>query len=426
MAEPKVRFKQNDGSSYPAWGRTTFAEAFTAINNNTFSRDMLNYENGAVKNIHYGDILIRFGDICDIQKDSIPFVNEDVNTRKYARLKNGDIILADTAEDETVGKAIEIFNADSDEVISGLHTMACRPIMRYSSKFLGYYMNSPAFHNQLRPFMQGSKVTSIGRSNIAGTIISYPSSLDEQKDIANFLTSLDEVITESEIEIANLETEKIAVIKKIFSREIRFKRSDGSEFSEWEQKTFDELAEYKKGPFGSALKKEIFVPRCDTTVKVYEQQNAIGKDWKLERYYITSDYAKKMKSFEVHPGDIIVSCAGTIGEIYELPADAEPGIINQALMRIRINEDQVNKVFFSYIFDAMLSAEGGRISNGSALKNIPPFADMKKQVTFIPCLEEQQLISNIISDFEEAIAAAKCELELWKELKKGLLQQMFI
>lgn len=114
----KSKRNGNGGSSYPAWGRTTFAEAFTAINNNTFSRDMLNYENGAVKNIHYGDILIRFGDICDIQKDSIPFVNEDVNTSKYARLKNGDIILADTAEDETVGKAIEIFNADSDEVIS--------------------------------------------------------------------------------------------------------------------------------------------------------------------------------------------------------------------------------------------------------------------------------------------------------------------
>ena len=186
------------------------------------------------------------------------------------------------------------------------------------------------------------------------------------------------------------------------------------------------MAEYKKGPFGSALKKEIFVPRGDTTVKVYEQQNAIGKDWRLERYYITSEYAKKMKSFDVHAGDIIVSCAGTIGEIYELPVDAEPGIINQALMRIRINEYEVNKVFFSYIFDAMLSSEGGRISNGSALKNIPPFADMKKQLIYVPCLEEQQLISNFISDFDEAIAAAKRELELWRELKKGLLQQMFV
>ena len=218
MAEPKVRFKQKDGGSYPAWDRTTFAETFIAINNNTFSRDMLNYEMGEVKNIHYGDILVKFGDICDIQGDSIPFVNDDVDTSKYVRLINGDIILADTAEDETVGKAVEIFNVESDEVISGLHTMACRPIMRYASKFLGYYMNSPAFHNQLRPFMQGSKVTSIGRSNIVGTIISYPSSLDEQKEIANFLTSLDEVITESEAEIANLETEKIAVIKKLFSR----------------------------------------------------------------------------------------------------------------------------------------------------------------------------------------------------------------
>lgn len=106
------------------------------------------------------------------------------------------------------------------------------------------------------------------------------------------------------------------------------------------------MAEYKKGPFGSALKKDMFVPRGKYTVKVYEQQNAINKNWQIERYFITKTYANKLSGFETHGGDIIVSCAGTIGEIYELPYNCEQGIINQALMRVRVDENVVDKKFF--------------------------------------------------------------------------------
>ena len=117
MAEPKLRFKRDDGSDYPEWGKKSFKDSFIALNNNSFSRDMLNFDNGIVKNIHYGDILIKFGDICNIGKDIIPFVNSEYNTEKYDLLKDGDIILADTAEDEAVGKTIEIFNVRNNKVI---------------------------------------------------------------------------------------------------------------------------------------------------------------------------------------------------------------------------------------------------------------------------------------------------------------------
>lgn len=251
-------------------------------------------------------------------------------------------------------------------------------------------------------------------------------SLPEQHKIADFLSDVDEVIVASEEEVANLEQQKKAVMQKIFSQEVRFKKEDGNDFPDWDEKTFEELAKYKKGPFGSALKKEIFVPEGSDTVKVYEQQNAIGKDWTLKRYFITAEYYKKMQSFEVRAGDIIVSCAGTIGEIYILPENAQNGVINQALMRVRENKAVVNQVYFTYIFDQMLSQEGQKLSNGSALKNIPPFADMKKQVVKVPSLPEQQKIADFLTSYDEAITAAKQELAKWKELKKGLLQQMFV
>lgn len=207
---------------------------------------------------------------------------------------------------------------------------------------------------------------------------------------------------------------------------LRFKADDGSQFPDWEEKTFNDVADYKKGPFGSALKKEIFVPKSNDTVKVYEQQNAISKDWKLERYFVTNEYFQlKMKPFAVSGGDIIVSCAGTIGEMYELPDDAEEGIINQALMRVRIKKPVINSIIFRCAFDKMISTEGVKISNGSALKNIPPFADMKKQSVFVPSLPEQQKIADFLSTIDTVIEKQKATVEAWKERKKGVIQKLF-
>lgn len=102
------------------------------------------------------------------------------------------------------------------------------------------------------------------------------------------------------------------------------------------------------------------------------------------------DY-RGLKDFSVAPGDIIVSCAGTIGKCYVLPDNIEPGIINQALMRVRI-KDGFNKSYFIYLFDVALEYMNEKYSNGSAIKNIPPFSILKKQNISVPPLEEQDAI----------------------------------
>ena len=211
----EVRFKREDGTEFPEWGCKNFANAFTPLNNNTFSRDMLS-ENGTVLNIHYGDILVKFGEVCDIQTMNIPKVNIDIDTSKYDELQDGDIILADTAEDETVGKAIEIYRVGASKVISGLHTMACRPNDKYAAKYMGYYINSPTYHNQLRPYMQGIKVTSIGRKNIADTMIYYPPDLEEQQKIADFLSAYDEAISYAKQELDKWKELKKGLLQQMF------------------------------------------------------------------------------------------------------------------------------------------------------------------------------------------------------------------
>ena len=179
---------------------------------------------------------------------------------------------------------------------------------------------------------------------------------------------------------------------------------------DWEQRKFDDLADYKKGPFGSAITKDMFVPQSDDSIKVYEQQNAINKDWSLARYFLPKEYAlTKLKSFEVHGGDIIVSCAGTIGEIYEIPENADSGIINQALMRVRVNEDIVDKKMFVIAFSNMIDAFTRTHSNGSAIKNIPPFADLKPMEVLMPSIAEQKKISGYFATLDHLITLHQCK-----------------
>lgn len=180
-----------------SWEQRKFGEVFDCtVPNNTLSRAELSYDEGTVLNVHYGDVLIKYGSVLDVQKDDIPRIphrcREDFNG---ALLQDGDVIIADTAEDETTGKACEIGNLQGSAIVSGLHTMVCRPRNRMALGYLGYYLNSNAYHHQLLPLMQGIKVLSLSRSNIQKTSVSYPTAVKEQQLIAYYFSQLDNLIT---------------------------------------------------------------------------------------------------------------------------------------------------------------------------------------------------------------------------------------
>ena len=201
-----------------SWEQRKFDEVFDCtVPNNTLSRAELSYDEGTVLNVHYGDVLIKYGSVLDVQKDDIPRIpyrcREDFNG---ALLQDGDVIIADTAEDETTGKACEIGNLQGRAIVSGLHTMVCRPRHRMALGYLGHYLNSNAYHHQLLPLMQGIKVLSLSRSNIQKTSVSYPSAMKEQQLIASYFSQLDHLITLHQRELEKLQNIKKSMLEKMF------------------------------------------------------------------------------------------------------------------------------------------------------------------------------------------------------------------
>ncbi len=178
------------------WEQRKFSETLLFLRNNTLSRADLSDLKGQTRNVHYGDILIKYGEVLDAGDDSLPRIADDTvaDGLSCPYLSNGDVIFADTAEDEAVGKCSELRGCEDRCVVSGLHTIACRPMFEFAPGYLGYYFNSVSYHNQLLPLMQGIKVISVSKSAIEATDVRFPS-LKEQQQVGTFFQSFDTLIT---------------------------------------------------------------------------------------------------------------------------------------------------------------------------------------------------------------------------------------
>lgn len=215
---PELRFPefQNEGE----WKNIKFSELFTFISNNTLSRANLNNNGGIVQNIHYGDVLIKYKENLSAITEEIPFITDIKDIQKYisVKIENGDIIIADTAEDEIVGKCTEIQDITKEIIVAGLHTIAIRPNCKFAKYYLGFYLNSQSYRDQLTQFMQGVKVLAISKTSIAQTTICFPISLIEQEHIANCLTEINNSLKLIEEKIKVLEVHKKGLKQQLFPK----------------------------------------------------------------------------------------------------------------------------------------------------------------------------------------------------------------
>ena len=203
------------------WNTFVFGELFDFIPNNAFTRSQMS-DSGNVKNIHYGDILTLFGSCIDGDNNSIPYINQDIDLTRFADrcyLQSGDVIIADTAEDETVGKALEIDNVNSP-VLAGQHTLLCRPKIKFANKFLGYYLNAACYHDQLLPFIVGTKVSSVSKSSVAQTKLVVPD-FEEQTAIASIFLDMDNEIEALEQKLEKTYQLKQGMMQQLLTGKIR-------------------------------------------------------------------------------------------------------------------------------------------------------------------------------------------------------------
>lgn len=417
---PKLRFPEFD----TLWKQISFSDIFDILQNNTYARADLNYKIENTKNIHYGDILVKFNEYVDVQNNNVPFINNEKNLSKFkseSYLRDGDIIIADTAEDETVGKVIEISNTNEQKVLSGLHTIPCRPKRKFAPMFLGFYMNSESFHKQLIPLITGIKVSSISKTSIATTTISVPL-FEEQEKISKFMIAINNMIKEQESSISILETYNKGLISQIFKQEIRFKDDNGNEFSDWNFLPITEIATTYIG--------------LVTTMTEHYTSNGVplirNSDIKQNKFvfkepiYLDNEFARQNKTRQHKIGDIITVHTGDVGTSAIIDQSLN-GSIGFATIVTRIKNFSKNSpqyicmyynsnIYKNIIFN-MITGDG---------RNNLNMKDFNKVKIPIPCFEEQEKIANFLSSLDNVLQEEKNYLEYLKTIKKGLLQQMLI
>ena len=205
------------------WDYLPFEDCFDLLPNNTLSRANLNYSDGIIRNIHYGDLLTKFHSVLQCDKENLPFINREKTSQlSPVTLRDGDFVMADTAEDETVGKISEVINVGNKQIVAGLHTIACRPKRKemFAPMWIGYYMDSPAYHKQLLPFITGIKVSSIARKDLSQTVIAVPEKKEQEK-IVEILFSMDNEINSLVIELDKYKRLRDGMLDQLLTGKIR-------------------------------------------------------------------------------------------------------------------------------------------------------------------------------------------------------------
>ena len=205
------------------WKIKGFNQVFTFGATNTFSRECMCEGSTGIKNIHYGDILVRYGEVLKLSEQEIPSLRSDIGAKITTYVDDGDVVIADTAEDLTAGKVVEVQETHGKKVAAGLHTMLCKPIKScFAPGWLGYYMNSETYHKQLVPYIAGVKVMSISKGNIVKTHILVPP-IEEQTAIVSVLSTADREIDLLRQDIEQEKQKKKALMQLLLTGIVRVK-----------------------------------------------------------------------------------------------------------------------------------------------------------------------------------------------------------
>jgi len=283
--------------------------------------------------------------------------------------------------------------------------------------YLWYFFRSETFRQILISNLPNGIKTEVKPKRLLPLEIPLPS-LEEQKRIVARIENLTSRIEEAR----DVRAETIEKIKGILQAKIRDIIKNGVYIYHWRKMRLpsivsNEKHSIKRGPFGSSLRKEFFV---SNGYKVYEQKNVIYDNFKIGHYYIDERKYQELNAFEIKPDDIVISCSGTIGKVAIVPQNIEKGIINQALLKITLNNNLILPVFFKIIFESdIVKQELEKLSPGSAMKNITSVKKLKKIDFVVPPISIQRRIVAYLDSLQAKVDELKrLQTETEKEMEE--------
>lgn len=419
--EPKIRIK----GFQREWKELAFSDSFDSLKNNSLSRAELS-ESGSVYNIHYGDVLISYNECVEVDKEVKTFVKDAEFARKLKQscaIKNGDIIFADAAEDNTVGKCTEVIAQEADAIVSGLHTIPCRPKKEFASRYLGYYLNSNAFHDQLLPHIQGTKISSISKRALAQTYISYPSDKNEQQAIASYFQHLDSLIQSTTKKIESLKQVKAASLQLMFPQEgetkprVRFKGFEG----DWEKVPLSSFAKKSTEKNGSMNYTITFTNSAEYGVINQRDffDHDISNDENINGYYV------------IHNDDFVynprISASAPVGPINQNRLGYS-GVMSPLYLIFKV--DGINKDYLSYFFKTKLWHNYMKLEgNTGARFDRLAISDAQffNMPIIVPKQEKEQIaVADFFTNLDKQIDLQTQRLEKLKQIKSACLDNMFV
>ena len=394
MLVPKLRFKQfND-----EWKAFKIQDTFVFLSTNSLSRDKLNYELGTTKNIHYGDIHTILPTICDVSKETLPYINNDIIYKNINLLKNNDLLIADASENyNDIGKAIEVIEINNQKVVGGLHTLILRCNLNlFASKFKGYLFNTDNVRTQIKILSAGAKVLGISKDNLK-KITFYLPSLEEQSKIADFLSLIDKKLELQEKLVDNLKLYKKGLLKKVFSNNKGWKS--------------DKLGDICEIVMGQSPNSENYNNTNKGMPLIQGNADIFNRKTNPKNY--TTQITKTCDI-----GDILISVRAPVGNV---AISNHYACIGRGMCKL------LTKLNKKYIYQYLLAYENcwDKISQGSTFQSISS-SDIYNFIVKYPSIEEQNRIANLFSNLDKKIELETKKLQDLKTYKKGLLQKMFI
>lgn len=415
---PQLRFPEFSGE----WEEKKIKKIYDFRKSYSFSRNQLNYEEGKIKNIHYGDVHTKYRVNFDINNEKAPFINKENVPNKIKQedyCKEGDVIIADASEDyKDVGKAIELINLNNEKFLSGLHTFLLRKNndINLAIGFSGYLMKSNTVRKKVMKIATGASILGISKTNFSKLKVNTPS-LPEQQKIASFLTKVDEWIDNLKQQKEKLEEYKKGIMQKIFSQEIRFRDDNGEDFPNWEKKRLGEVCDYKNG---GSFEKNVVENGKYNLISL----NSININGDLKDSHKTVNSA----DWFLEKGDLVmvlsdVAHGDFLGLVDIIPKDNEY-VLNQRMGLLRVASKNIDLIFLRFYINNK-QKYFKRHGQGSSQQNLSK-GDILKFLILTPLLKEQQKIADFLTSIDKTIELKQEQIFKAENWKKGLMQKMFV